>query len=150
LPASNSAAANGDLAQLRVRGVTLTRLPRFADERGGLTFGEVGQHFPFMVSRYFVVSDVPSVKVRGEHAHRECHEFLVCLRGSCAITLDDGQNREEVVLDSQTIGMYVPPMVWSSLYHYTPDAILLVLTSDPYSAEDYIRDYDDFLRAVRT
>jgi hypothetical protein len=120
----------------------------FLDERGSLTFGELDQHFPFPAVRYFVVSDVPSLKVRGEHAHRECHEFLVCLRGSCVVTLDDGRNREEILLDSQTLGLYLPPLVWSALYHYTPDAMLLVLNSHKYRAEDYVRNYEEFQALV--
>jgi acetyltransferase-like isoleucine patch superfamily enzyme/dTDP-4-dehydrorhamnose 3,5-epimerase-like enzyme len=148
LPQLPTTETDATLPKLRVSGVVLQRLPIFLDARGSLTFGEVGQHFPFPVARYFVVSDVPSLKVRGEHAHRECHEFLVCLRGSCVITLDDGHQREEVVLDSKTLGLFVPPMVWSALYNYTPDAILLVLNSHTYSAADYIRDYDEFRRLV--
>ena len=136
------------LPTLRVGGAALHRLPVFTDARGSLTFGEVGEHLPFPVARYFVVSDVPSLEVRGEHAHRECHQFLVCLRGSCAVTLDDGHQREEVLLDSQTLGLHLPPMIWSALYHYTPDAVLLVLASHRYSAADYIRNYDEFQREV--
>ena len=136
------------LPSLGVKGAFLRRLPIIHDSRGSLTFGEVGQHLPFPVARYFVVSDVPSLEVRGEHAHHECHQFVVCLRGSCAVTLDDGAHREEVLLESQTVGLYLPPLVWSALYHYTPDAVLLVLASHPYSASDYIRNYDAFLQLV--
>ena len=149
-PSSVSPPVDAALPTLQVGGATLHRLPVFTDARGSLTFGEVGQHLPFPVARYFVVSDVPSLEVRGEHAHRECHQFLVCLRGSCAVTLDDGQRREEVLLDSQTLGLHLPPMIWSALYHYTPDAVLLVLTSHRYSAADYIRNYDEFQRLVAT
>jgi serine acetyltransferase len=147
-PSETTPRRDADLSHLRVGGSSLHRLPIFLDGRGALTFGEMDQHFPFPVVRYFVVSDVPNLKVRGEHAHRECHEFLVCLRGSCVITLDDGHLREEILLDSQTIGLYLPPLVWSALYNYTPDAILLVLNSQKYSAEDYIRDYEEFLAVV--
>jgi acetyltransferase-like isoleucine patch superfamily enzyme len=148
LPAETAPTRDGALTALHVGGAALHRLPIFSDARGSLTFGEVGNHLPFPVARYFVVSDVPSLEVRGEHAHRECHQFLVCLRGSCAVTLDDGQHREEVLLDSQTLGLHLPPMIWSALYHYTPDAVLLVLTSHAYSAADYIRNYDEFQRLV--
>lgn len=148
LASEESVGEESTLPSLGVQGAFLRRLPVIQDSRGSLTFGEVGQHLPFAVARYFVVSDVPSLEVRGEHAHHECHQFVVCLRGSCAVTLDDGSHREEVLLDSQTIGLYLPPLVWSALYHYTPDAVLLVLASHPYSAADYIRDYDAFLRLV--
>ena len=148
LPSSTPAAGQGVLPALGVRGAFLRRLPIVTDSRGSLTFGEVGQHLPFAVARFFVVSDVPSLEVRGEHAHKECHQFVVCLRGACAVTLDDGRHREEVLLDSQTLGLYLPPLIWSALYHYTPDAVLLVLASHTYSAADYIRSYDEFLRLV--
>ena len=95
-----------------------------------------------------MIYDVPSVEVRGEHAHREQHQFLVCLKGSCSVVLDDGKHRNEVLLASPQIGLYLPPMVWGIQYKYTPDAILLVLVSDVYDAEDYIRDYDLFLKEV--
>lgn len=148
LPSNTPATVAPVLPSLGVRGAFLRRLPIVSDSRGSLTFGEVGQHLPFAVARFFVLSDVPSLEVRGEHAHHECHQFVVCLRGSCAVTLDDGRHREEVLLDSQTLGLYLPPLVWSALYHYTSDAVLLVLASHTYSAADYIRSYDEFLRLV--
>lgn len=133
------------LHTLRVSGVQLRRMPLIKDLKGSLTFGESEQHLPFQVKRYFVVFDVPTREVRGEHAHRTLHEFLICLRGSCAIALDDGCVREEVRLDDPTIGVHVPPMVWRVHYKYTADAVLLVLASAPYCADDYIRDYDQFV-----
>jgi UDP-2-acetamido-3-amino-2,3-dideoxy-glucuronate N-acetyltransferase len=145
---SGTAVLPAALPELKVGGAALHRLPIFSDARGSLTFGEVGEHLPFPVARYFVVSDVPNLEVRGEHAHRECHQFLVCLRGSCAVTLDDGRQREEVLLDAPTLGIHLPPMIWSALYHYTADAVLLVLASHRYSAADYIRNYDEFQRLV--
>jgi len=138
------------LAPLRVAGAKLHRMPLITDLRGALTFGEVGQQLPFEPKRFFVVYDVPNKEIRGEHAHRDLHEFLVCLRGSCAVTLDDGKMREEIRLDSPTIGLHVPPLIWRTHYKYTADAILLVLASDIYRADDYIRDYDDFLNIAKS
>src|SRR5688572_11729982 len=133
---------------LSVSRAKLIELPRIVDLRGGLSFGEYDKHLPFLPKRYFVIYDVPSIEVRGEHAHREQHQFLVCLKGSCSVVLDDGKSRDEVVLDSPEIGLYLPPMVWGIQYKYTPDAILLVLVSDIYDADDYIRDYDLFIKEV--
>lgn len=104
---------------------------------------------PFEPKRFFVVYDVPSKEIRGEHAHYNLNEFLVCLRGSCAVALDDGEVREEVLLDSPTIGLHVPPKVWRTHYKYTADAILLVLASDVYQADDYIRGYEEFINFVK-
>jgi dTDP-4-dehydrorhamnose 3,5-epimerase-like enzyme len=135
---------------LAVSGAKLHRLPLIEDLRGALTFGEIDLHLPFQPKRFFVVFDVPSREVRGEHAHRQLHEFLVCLRGSCAVALDDASSRDEVVLDKPTIGLHVPPKLWRVHYKYSPDAILLALCSDKYDASDYIRDYDEFLALAKS
>lgn len=144
----SDATAAGPLPTLRARGAALIRLPKIVDLRGALTYGEVGAHLPFNPKRFFVVYDVPSKEVRGEHAHRELHEFLVCIKGSCSVALDDGIIRDEVALDSPRIGLHIPPLVWRVHYMYSPDAVLLVLASHEYISSDYIRDYVDFLAAV--
>ena len=135
-------------AALSVSRAKLIQLPRIVDLRGGLSFGEYDKHLPFVPKRYFVIYDVPSIEVRGEHAHRIQQQFLVCLSGSCSVVLDDGTSRSEVVLDRPDIGLYLPPMVWGIQYKYTPNAILLVLVSDVYDSNDYIRDYDLFLKEL--
>mgnify|MGYP000427406874 CR=1 FL=1 len=137
------------LRGLRASGAYLKRMPLVADLRGALTFGEIERHLPFTPKRFFVVYDVPSQEVRGEHAHKALHEFLICLRGSCAIMVDDGTNRDEVVLNDPTVGLHIPPQLWRVHYKYTPDAMVLVLASDIYKASDYIRDYEEFLAYVR-
>jgi UDP-2-acetamido-3-amino-2,3-dideoxy-glucuronate N-acetyltransferase len=124
---------------------TVYRLPRTEDMRGSLTFGEIHRHVPFEVKRYFLVFDVASEHIRGEHAHRTLHQFLVCVAGRCHVVTDDGTSRHEVVLDSPAKGVYIPPMVWSTEYKFTRDAVLLVLASEYYDSQDYIRDYSDFL-----
>jgi hypothetical protein len=91
---------------------------------------------------------VPSAELRGEHAHKACHQFLICVAGSCRALLDDGQNRKEVVLDRPDVGLYMPPMIWGTQYQYTRDATLVVFASLPYQADDYIRTYEEFLREV--
>jgi len=129
-----------------VGGAQIVSLPGVVDLRGNLSFGEVESHIPFVVRRYFIVYDVPSKEVRGEHAHRELKQFLVCVKGKCSVLLDDGNARTVVVLDSPKIGVYIPPMVWGVQYAYTQDAVLLVLASEKYDAADYISDYDEFLQ----
>lgn len=123
----------------------LIHMPNIIDSRGNLTVGEFGNDIPFAVKRYFVVYQVPLVEVRGEHAHRECHQFLVCLRGRISVIGDDGVRREEYVLDRPDVGFYMPPMTWGTQYKYSPDAVLLVFASHYYDAADYVRDYDEFL-----
>jgi acetyltransferase-like isoleucine patch superfamily enzyme len=132
-----------------VHGVTTHRFPLVPDIRGSLSVGEFEQHIPFAPKRYFLVFDVPSKETRGEHAHRVCHQFLICVRGSCAVLADDGVNRTEVVLDSPDKGIYLPPMVWGVQYKYSADAVLLVFASHHYDAADYIRNYSDFLAVTK-
>lgn len=122
----------------------LVDLPVIDDLRGTLSFGEYGRHLPFLPRRYFIVYDVPSKHVRGEHAHKKLEQFLICVRGGCSVLVDNGSGRSEVRLDSPAKGLYVPPMTWTSLFRYTPDAVLLVLASDVYDPDDYIRDHDRF------
>lgn len=132
----------------RVRGVTLHRFPRVVDMRGNLTVGEFERTVPFTAKRYFMVFDVPSAETRGEHSHRQCHQFLVCVRGSCSLVADDGFRREEFLLDRPDFGVHLPPLVWGIQYNYSPDAVLLVFASHYYDPADYIRDYSEFQRAV--
>jgi acetyltransferase-like isoleucine patch superfamily enzyme len=134
---------------LNVPQVELRAMPLVNDLRGSLTFGQHGLHLPFAPKRYFVIFQVPGKEVRGEHAHRTLHQFLVCLTGSVRVMVDDGRERDEVALDRPDLGLYVPPMVWAAQFHYTQDAVLLVLASDVYDPDDYIRSYEEFLRAVR-
>lgn len=133
---------------LPVKGVTLHHFPVVPDLRGSLSVGEFDRQVPFKPLRWFLVYGVPSREVRGEHAHRACHQFLICLRGSCAVVADDGRHKAEVVLDGPDRGLYLPPMTWGIQYKYSPDAMLLVFASDYYDPADYIREYDSFLDAV--
>lgn len=132
-----------------VKGVALQQLPQFEDMRGMLSVGEFGRDLPFTPKRYFVVFNVPSAEVRGEHAHRQCQQFLVCVSGSMSVVVDDGTRREEFLLDRPDAGLHIPPLVWATQYRFSPDAVLLVFASEHYAAADYIRNYDEFLRAIR-
>lgn len=131
-----------------VRGVSLHRLPSAADMRGQLVFGEIGEQVPFEIKRFFLVYGVPSKEVRGEHAHRKLHQFVICIHGRCSVMADDGKAREEFLLDEPTIGLHLPPLVWSVQFKYTQDAVMLVLASDHYDPDDYIREYSEFLAAL--
>lgn len=136
----------GTMEDLKVLGPKLYELPMIIDLRGSLSFAEINQSLPFVPQRYFLVFDVPSKEVRGEHAHRQCQQFLIAIKGSCAVVVDDGENRSEILLNRPNLGLYIPPMVWATQYKYSSDAVLMVLASDIYKADDYIRDYDQFLK----
>jgi UDP-2-acetamido-3-amino-2,3-dideoxy-glucuronate N-acetyltransferase len=137
------------LVATRVRGVTLHQLPQVDDLRGNLSFGEIGRQVPFEVKRYFLVYGVANKEIRGEHAHRNLHQFLICVHGRCHVVADDGANRQEFVLDAPSTGLHLPPMVWATQYKYSSDAVLLVLASNWYDPESYIRDYSQFLEIVK-
>ncbi len=141
-------AATEEVRATRVAGVTLHALRTVDDIRGDLTAAEFGQDIPFTPERCFFVHDVPSTHVRGEHAHRKCHQFLMCLRGEVSIVVDDGRNSDEFRLDRPNRGIYVPPLIWSVQYRYSPDALLMVHASHHYDPADYIRDYDEFLKVL--
>ncbi len=146
---STAVPQTGGVSATSVKGVTVHHLRRVDDLRGSLSVGEFERQIPFVPQRYFTVFDVPGKDVRGEHAHRRCQQFLVCVRGSVSVVVDDGTAREEVTLDTPQRGVYVPAMIWAAQYRYSPDAVLLVFASDYYDPDDYLRDYDVFLSAVR-
>jgi UDP-2-acetamido-3-amino-2,3-dideoxy-glucuronate N-acetyltransferase len=136
------------IINLGVGGCSLHQLRVVHDTRGNLSVGEYQRDIPFAPKRYFLIFDVPTREVRGEHAHRLCHQFLICVRGSCRVLLDDGEHRREVTLDRPDLGVYLPPMIWGTQHSYSADAMLLVFASEYYDAEDYIRSYDDFCALV--
>jgi UDP-2-acetamido-3-amino-2,3-dideoxy-glucuronate N-acetyltransferase len=137
--------ADTNVVTLGVNNVTFHHLKRVSDIRGSLSVGEFSKEIPFEPKRYFLVFDVPSIETRGEHAHYRCHQFLICVSGSCAVVVDDGKNRAEVLLDAPNKGIYLPPLTWGIQYKYSSNAVLLVFASDPYDADDYIRSYSTFI-----
>jgi acetyltransferase-like isoleucine patch superfamily enzyme/dTDP-4-dehydrorhamnose 3,5-epimerase-like enzyme len=145
-PASETTYGESDI--FGISGAKLFSFPLIEDLRGKLTFGEYPQHLPFQPKRYFLVFDVPTAEVKGEHAHKKQERILICFRGSCSVMLDDGKNRNEIVLNQPNVGLYIPKMIWAAEYRYSSEAILLVLASDVYDASDYIRDYDEYLKLV--
>lgn len=140
----STAEAGIDRTGTHVRGVEIFDLTHSVDMRGALTAVEFSSHLPFEPKRTFLVSDVPNQRVRGEHAHRECHQFLICVKGSVAVIVDDGKASSEFTLDRPDRGIYLPPMTWGIQYKYSRDAVLLVFASHPYDSADYIRDYEEF------
>lgn len=128
----------------------LVDLTVHVDERGNLVFGEVPGSLPFEAKRFFYVSNVPEGEPRGIHAHKECHQFLVCVAGSVKAMVDDGEHRQVFTLSSDGQGLHMPPLTWGCQYDYSPDAVLLVLASHSYDADDYIHEYKEFLQKIET
>ena len=119
------------------------------DTRGSLIFGERPADVPFEPLRFFVVGDVPIGEVRGRHAHLECDQLLICIVGAVEVTLDDGNDRQRVVLNSAAKALRIPPGVWGEQCYLTEGARLLVLASQKYDPDDYISDYDAFILSKR-
>lgn len=135
---------------LGVGNVTLHRFKLIRDPRGDLSVGEFANEVPFIPKRYFVVFNVPSQNIRGEHAHYECHQFLICITGTCSVIVDNGDLRREVELSSPDMGIYIPALTWGVQYKYSSEAVLLVFASDTYDESDYIRDYSEFKNYIST
>ena len=129
------------------RGVRLVTLDRAVDQRGSLVSAEWERHVPFQVRRCFLVYGVPSSELRGAHAHRECHQFLIAIGGSVSVDVSDGHREAALTLDSPDIGLYMPPMTWGTQHNYSPTTTLLVLASHAYDPKDYIRNYADFVNS---
>lgn len=148
VPCLNAAGPDAPVVISIVPGVELLTLRVAADIRGKLTVGEVGNGLPFAPQRMFMVHDVPNREARGEHAHRECHQLLICAHGQCIAVADDGSTRQEFLLNSNSQALYMPPMIWGTQYRYGKDAVLMVLASHAYDPNDYIRNYQEFLETV--
>lgn len=126
-------------------GVELLEFQSKTDSRGGLTVIDYEKDLPFKPVRTFFVRDVPPGDFRGAHAHKECQQLLVLVRGSLKALVDDGEKRDEVVLSRPEQGLYMPAMTWGTQFNYSDDAVLMVMASHPYQADDYIHSYEEFL-----
>jgi hypothetical protein len=124
-------------------------LPKIHDDRGNLSFIEADRPVPFVIQRTYWIYDVPGGEVRGGHAYRELQEFFVALSGSFDVVLDDGKARKTVSLNRSYFGLYVPNMIWRHLENFATNSVCLILASLPYSKEDYIRDYELYLKAIQ-
>lgn len=115
------------------------------DERGQLVALEEFNDIPFRIKRVYYMYDTGQGIVRGHHAHKSLEQILVCIHGSCKIKLDNGYEKKVVPLEKPYEGLYVGAGMWREMYDFSPDAVLMVLASEIYKEEDYIRDYDAFL-----
>ena len=140
----------GATEALRVPGVSVRRLPYFRDMRGSLNVYDFANDLPFVPRRSFITYGVPNTEVRGEHAHRTCHQFLICTNGAISVMVANGREVDEVRLDSPSWGLHMPPLIWGTQYKFSADAVLLVFASEPYSNAEYIRDFEEYLRLTNT
>lgn len=123
----------------------LIQFPCHVNDRGSLTFGEYAGQLPFIPIRYFLITDVPAAALRGGHAHRTCHQLIIAAAGSCLVSLVDSFGSDEVMLESPTVGVYLPPLTWSEQSRFASGTVLLVLASEVYDEGDYIRSMSELL-----
>ena len=116
------------------------------DERGSLVALEGNKNVPFDIKRVYYIFGTKESVSRGFHAHRNLKQVAVCVTGSCRFVLDNGKQREEVVLDKSTIGLLMDDLTWREMYDFSPDCVLMVLASEYFDELDYIRDYQSFLK----
>ncbi|OQB60126.1 MAG: TDP-4-oxo-6-deoxy-alpha-D-glucose-3,4-oxoisomerase [Bacteroidetes bacterium ADurb.Bin145] len=127
----------------------LIQLPRFYDLRGNLSFIEEDTHLPFRLRRVYWIYDVPGGEQRGGHAFRETEELIVSLSGSFDIVLNDGKDEWRFMLNRSYNGVLVPKMIWRTLENFSTNSLALILSSTDYSEDDYIRDWEEFIRMNR-
>lgn len=126
--------------------VKIINLPKIEDPRGNLSFFEGNQHLPFMMERAYWIYDVPGGHARGGHAFKEQHEFIVAMSGGFDVEVDDGVSKKTFSLNRSYFGLYIPATMWRQMNNFSTNSLALVVSSTKYSADDYIRDYNEFLQ----
>jgi dTDP-4-dehydrorhamnose 3,5-epimerase-like enzyme len=128
---------------------SVIELPKIEDPRGNITPIYNSVNVPFDIKRVFYSYDIPGGEARGAHAHKECHQFLIAASGSYEVLLDDGTNKRTVLLNRPFYGLHIPPGIWAAEQGFSSGSICLVLASELYSEEDYIRSYEDYIKYVK-
>jgi hypothetical protein len=126
---------------------SVIELPKLHDRAGNITPVTNNIEIPFDVKRIFYIYDIPGGEGRGAHAHKECHQFLIAASGSFEIELNDGTTQRTVMLNRPYYGLHIPPGIWAAEKGFSSGAICLVLTSHGYNAEDYIREYEEYIKS---
>lgn len=124
----------------------IVELPKFLDQRGNLSFVQNNAQIPFEIKRTYWLYDVPGGESRGGHAYRETEEFVIAMSGSFDVTIDDGKEKKTFHLNRSYYGLYIPKGLWREMENFSTNSLALEFASTPYSEEDYVRDYDDFLK----
>lgn len=127
----------------------IIQLPKIEDARGNLTFIEENRHVPFEIKRVYYLYDVPGGESRGGHAHKQLHQFIIAATGSFDVILDGGSSQERYNLNRSYYGLYIPPMVWREIDNFSSGSVCLVLVSDYFDEEDYIREHEVFRKQLQ-
>ena len=129
-----------------VEDVRIIELPKFLDARGNLSFVEQDNHIPFEIKRTYWIYDVPGGESRGGHAFRQNEEFIVALSGAFDVTVDDGQQKKTFTLNRSYYGLYIPKGLWRTMENFSTNSFALEFGSTHYQQEDYIREYNEFIK----
>ena len=130
-------------------GYKLVDFKTLGDDRGSLIALEENYNTPFAIKRVYYIFDTKEGVRRGFHAHIDLKQMAICVKGSCTFVLDDGEKREEIRLNSPNQGLLIEGLIWREMYDFSPDCVLLVLASEHYDEDDYIRDYGEFLEELK-
>ena len=128
---------------------SIINLPKISDPRGNLTYIEGLKHIPFEIRRIFYLYDVPGGESRGGHSLKRTSQFIIATSGSFDVIVDDGFERKRFFLNRCYYGLYIPPMVWRELENFSSGSVCLVVASEVYDEGDYLREYENFLQAVK-
>lgn len=131
---------------MNIHDVKLIELPKFNDPRGNLSFAENCTQIPFEIKRTYWLFDVPGGESRGGHAYKTTEELVIALSGSFDVVIDDGKERKTFVLNRSYYGLYIPKGLWREMINFSTNSLALEFASTPYDKNDYIRDYNDFLK----
>ena len=129
-----------------VEDVRIIELPKFLDARGNLSFTEQNNHIPFEIKRTYWIYDVPGGEDRGGHAFKDNQEVVIALSGAFDVVVDDGKRQKKFELNRSYYGLYIPAGLWRTMENFSTNSFALEFGSVKYAAEDYIRDYDEFLK----
>lgn len=132
-------------SSVNVFNCAVIQLPKITNRAGNITPIESQLNLPFDIKRVFYTYDIPSGESRGAHSHKRCHQFLIAASGAFEVLLDDGKNKRTVLLNRPFYGLHIPPGIWAAEQGFSSGSVCLVLTSELYEEDDYIREYDEFL-----
>lgn len=134
------------MRRMTVNDCRITELPKVHFKAGNMSIADGVREVPFKVERVFWIYDIPAGEARGAHAHRECHQFIVAASGSFDVEVDDGNERKTFYLNRPSYGLHIPPGIWAHELNFSAGAICLVLTSQLFDDDEYIKDYDEYRR----
>lgn len=137
--------------KIKIKNANIINLPFFSDyPRGDLGVGETKKNIPFEIKKFYFIHNVIDPKtIRGKHAHKKLKQILFCINGSFELYLDDGYNKQKILMNNPSLGIFLRAKIWLIMKKFSKDCVILVVADDYHNENDYIRNYEDFLKYVR-